>query len=264
MEKIKIYYRKFLLRPKNQILIGLLILVVFNLVQYICVSVKLLKLSITPDSLISYLTVIASIAGIVGAVMLGYFFFYFQTIESKQQNWYLALKSEIDNLVTILHEMPSEFRYLMDPLNESVRALQLRKLRDYPIVGDDWIPIHKPADLAAEKDVIGYPIVYRMIISLGKIEEFAGEIGISKIAILYSAFILKTIKKLFYLLLLSAATIFYLYLVKDTFIIHSFVIGSLMLFFLYFISVAILEALLYLYDYYREIVPETNQDEISK
>jgi hypothetical protein len=103
-----------------------------------------------------------------------------------------------------------------------------------------------------------------MIISLGKIEEFASEIGTSKIAIICSAFILKSIKKLFYLLLLSVATVFYFYLIKDTFIIHPFVIGSLMLFFLYFVCVAILETLLHLYDYFREIVPEANQDEISE
>jgi hypothetical protein len=200
----------------------------------------------------------------VGAVMLGYFFFFFQTAESKQQNWFLALKSEVDNLVEILHTMPLEFQYLIEPLHECIRTLQVRKLRDYPIVGDDWKPIHKPADIAAEKNVISHPLAYRMIISIGKIEEFASEIGISKIGILCSVFILKSIKKLFYILLLSVATVFYFYLIKDTFEVHPLVIASLMLLFLYFVCLAILETLLHLFDYYRETVPEDNQEEISK
>lgn len=264
MEKIRIYYRQFLLWPKYQFFIGVLILIFFNCTIYLFGSLHLFELALSADSLISLLSTIASIIGIVGAVMLAFFFFFFQTIENKQQNWYLALKSEIDNLVTILHKMPPDFQYLIEPLYECIRVLQTRKLRDYPIVGDDWEPIRKPADIAGEKEVIGHPVVYKMIISLGNIEEFASEIGISKIAIICSALILRSIKKIFYLLLLSIGTIFLFYLIRDKYIIHPLVVGSLMLLFLYFTGITILETLVHLFDYYKETVPEENRDEIAK
>lgn len=259
-----IYYRQFLLQPKHQILIGILVLVAFNFIIYLLGNLNLFELSLSSDSLINFLSSIATILGIVGAVMLGYFFFFFQTIETKQQNWFLALRTEIDNLVTILHGMPVDYQYLLEPLHECIRALQTRKLRDYPIVAADWVPIHKPADIASEKDVIGHPVVYKMIISLSKIEEFASEIGVSKIAIICAFFILKSIKKLFYLLLFSIGTVFLFYLLRDKYDVHPLAIGSLMLILLYFACIAILETLLHLRDYYRETVPENNKNEISK
>ena len=264
MDKMTIYYRQFLLRPKYQILMGVLLLIFFNITIYLLGNLSLFELSLSADSLINFLSSIATIIGIVGAVILGYFFFFFQTIETKQQNWFLALRSEIDNLVAILHGMPVDYQYLLKPLHECIRALQTRKLGDYPIIADDWEPIHKPADIAAEKDVIGHPIVYSMIISLGKIEEFASEIGVSKIAILCSVLILKSIKKLFYLLLISLVVVFLFYLIRDNYCVHPLVIGSLMLVFLYFVCTSILETLMHLFDYYRETVPEQNRDEVSK
>lgn len=264
MDKISIYYRQFILQPKYQLFIGILFLLFFNITISLLGNLNLFELSLSSDSVINYLSSIATIVGIVGAVILGHFFFFFQTIENKQQNWFLALKSEIDNLVDILHKMPVDFQYLLEPLHECIRVLQTRKLGDYPIAGEDWKPIHKPANIAVEKDVIGHPLVYKMIISLGKIEEFASEIGVSKIAIICSSFILKSIKKLFYLLLFSVGTVFFFYLIRDKYIVHPLVIGSLMLIFLYFVCIAILETLFHLFDYYRETVPEANRDDIAK
>lgn len=264
MDAVKIHYRKFLLIPKHQILIGIILLSSFNISIHFLDKYNLFELSLSIDSLINYLSSIATILGIIGAIILGYFFFIFQTIETKQQNWYLSLKSALDDLVTTLHQLPADYPYLVEPLHKCISALQTRKLRDYPIVGDDWNPIKNIADIVEEKSILADPVIYKMLNSLTKIEDYAGEIGISKIAVICSSLILKSIKKLFYLLLFSIGTVFFFYLLREKYDVHPLAIGSLMFILLYFVCTAILETLLHLHDYYREVVPEDNKDEISK
>jgi hypothetical protein len=249
--------------PKYQYMIGIILLSSFIIIMHLLGEYRIFELSISIESLINYLSSIATILGIVGAVILGYFFFVFQTIETKQQNCYIALRTELNNLVDILFILPEDFKYLTIPLHECIVSLQTRKLRDYPIVGDDWKPIHNIVDILEKKKDFGHPVIYKMINSLNIIEDYAGEIGVSKVAVVCSLFILKSIKKFFYLLLFSIGGIFLFYLLVDKYNVHPLAISSLMFILLYFVGTAILETLLHLHDYYREVVPEDNKDEIN-
>jgi len=214
------------------------------------------------SDLLDYLTLISTLLGVVGSILIGFFFFSFQGILSQQQTWFTAIKEEINKLINILAKLPSDSTSLFMPLHECISFLQNKRLRDYPIFGDDWKIISNPVDIVVEKKLLGkHFLFYEMTNSLSKIEEYAGEIGVLKIATLLSVFLIKSIKKIFFLLLANIFVIFIFHMLKNSYNFHPVFLGSIMLLSLYFISTTIFEVLLHFNDYYRNYVPDREREE---
>ena len=98
-----------------------------------------------------------------------------------------------------------------------------------------------------------------MLNSLSKVEQYGGEIGVLKMATYLSVFLLKSIKKLFVLLLVYIFVIFIFYMLKNTYTFDPFLLGSIMLLSIYFMAVTIFEVLLHFNDYYRNYSPDTDR-----
>lgn len=264
-KKLKLFYRYIVLKTNVQLFTGFILLFVLITLFLALERKGVLVLKINSDLLVHYLTVIASILGTVGAIIIGLFFFSLQSIETRQQNWYMSIKEETEKLLEILYTLPAELSHISAPLYECIQFLQAKKLRTYPIMGEEWKSIQEPVNIALDKKPVeDFPIVYKMIFSLANIEEYASEIGILKIATICSELVLASLRRLFYLLLISIAAIFYFQLIKEVYIFHPIAIGVIMFCFLYFTCTSILATPVHFQDFYREAIDQGSIGETTE
>ena len=153
---------------------------------------------------------------------------------------------------------------MIDPLHDCIQFLNLKKINDYPIVGDDWKVISSPIEKAIDNGDNGkFQIIYEMGNILANIEQYGGEIGVLKIASFLSIFILRSIKKIFYVLFTSLSVIFFNYVSNFQIINNVHIKYSIMFLIIFFTFTSILELLLHLTDYYREYCEQQIDDELK-
>lgn len=266
LKKLKLFPRYILLDTKIQLLVGFVLSLVLILLLLALEKHNILVLEIESSSLVHYLTIIASISGTIGAVIIGFFFFWFQSIETRKQNWYLAIKDETEILRGILWTLPEEQEHISSLIFKSIKFIESRIIRTYPIMDEDWEPIETlikgviPDD---KKNLCSY-IEDKLVSSLVKIEEYKNEINFLCIVAAIARIVLRSIRRLFYLLLVAVTFIFYLQLTKGAYILHPMAISLVMFCFLYFTCTSILVILIHLQDFYREAIYQADTDDFSE
>jgi hypothetical protein len=211
------------------------------------------------NSLSSFLGLMAQIIGTIAALMGAFLLFWYQSIESRKQNWYATFKAEVANLRQIFLGLSQPYSHLRPTLAHIVSWLEGMRLRDLPIMGDDWEEkIHKFISVAESKgwkfqDLEGDDSsVDVILLTLGRIEEATSEYGILCIEIIIASFFLRTIIKLLFILIAILCAILVLNLAgQSSFIIQYSIIMVLGL--LYAVIIGILELILHFRDYYREL-----------
>ena len=199
---IKRIYRYILLKAYAQVAFILFISSAITVFIYFLNRNSLIKISITTDIITEYTIVLASILGPIAAIMVGFFFFKFQSIESQRQTWYLATKKEIDNLVEILHNLSSNYPDLCEHLNRCIVHLEAIKANTCPFWGkEDLEIIQAPSNYILQNEKINQTEknIYKFIHSILRIEEYNQNLRVLTVGIHISDFILKSIKKLFIL-----------------------------------------------------------------
>ncbi len=246
--KFKTIFRSLLLNTKTQIYVGIIILLVFILLA----EKNKFTLCVKVSQFADFLKIIASIIGTIGAIMIAFFLFFCQLIDGKRQDFYYIIQKEIDKLREILYAIPSDFSNLIKPVTDYIDFFSRKKIRDYPIDKSEWESLYKQLQTTLKNcNNINPRIPLQIFASLLRIENYLSEMGIIYVETIIGGFILDTIKKFFYLVLLSMLSIFYFSIIEHSF--HPQVFASVMLIFLYFACVFILEVLLHIRDYYREV-----------
>lgn len=266
LKKLKLFARYILLDTKIQLFLGFVLSLVLILLLLALEKNNILVLKIKSDSLVHYLTIIATISGTIGAVIVGFFFFWFQSIETRKQNWYLAIKDEIEILREILWNLPEELKSISDHLFQCIRFLEERTIKTYPIMEEDWKPMDTLIKVVIpdQKKYYDFFMDYRLVSSLAKIEEYVNEINLLFIVGAIARVVLRSIKKLFYSLLIAVAFIFYLQLIKGVYILHPMAISLVMFCFLYFTCTSILEMLIHLQYFYKEAIYQADTGDLSE
>ena len=243
-----------MLTPLYQLFLGGVFVLVSTILVYFWGGENLQSATIKIQDIIDIFITISTVIGTVAAISISFFFFALQSVEAQQQGWYFKLKDEINILVNLVHNLPAEYAHLHEPLDDIVNYFDSLRLREFMIRGEGWKLLMAPMD-ALEGKSKSFDVfeIDKMSNTLARIEEYASEVGVKKIQIITSKFILVSITKLFAVAVLSLFFVILFTLSKGIYDYYNFFSIPLILFTFYMCAVLFVEMMIHINDYYREL-----------
>jgi len=269
VEKIRLVIRVFFLKTWIQITGLPVFLFLCYLVAQLLQKLQklgLITISFSFGTLNSYLQIISSITGTIGAILIGFFFFRFQTIQSDLKDWYIEIQREVDKFTKILHEIPNRYFELKPILDRAIKHLESIKLYDYPFLEEeDWEIIQRPSNTIFDSQEINSTdeCPYKIIASTVRIEEYFKQLNISTIEIIISEFILHLIYKLFAILITSLALMLIFSVIKITHSSANYIYSAIVLSLSYFTFIVIAETVFHFKEYYKNVSPAEESEKLT-
>lgn len=195
--KLRRFGRRFVWSAKYQVILGIVLVLPASIVVSTLRRKGLFSLQVTPF-LSALAEALGAIAGLTGAFLL----FWYQSIHSRRQTWYMAFRAEVRSLGQTVESVPATQERLRSALRKAVWWLEGQRMRDFPIGGSEYDDaMSEFLEVLEEQEPS--PLM-EMILSTGAhIEEFAGFLSLTCIEIIIASHFLRPVVTLLLVLVAS-------------------------------------------------------------